>query len=139
MREIKFRGKRKDNGEWVVGYYHQEIVRNGITGEVFRVIHWIRLPEPIVPDIVTIAYEVLPESVGEWSGLKDKNGKEIFENDVVSGTFTGKNFQSSVKGIVTFEEGVFGVEDGDAYSLNRLVVEVLGNLIDNPELLESKQ
>ena len=64
MREIKFRGKRVGNGEWVYGSYiyafdmvHEHCIRCGTT------------------------YAVMPETVGQYTGLKDKNGKKIYEGD----------------------------------------------------------
>lgn len=65
MREIKFRGKRLDNGEW-------------IEGDLLRMLdHWFIFPNPAPEGIDK--YAVDPATVGEFTGLKDKNGKEIYE------------------------------------------------------------
>lgn len=75
MREIKFRGLDKTRKEWVYGYYY-----------AFGDNHYII--EPGKPGIPDQYIEVIPESVGQWTGLVDKNGREIFEGDILQSEYT---------------------------------------------------
>ena len=125
MREILFRGKRIDNGRWEYGAY----VRYGFMGK----------EKPyIVPSFASALYanEVDPETVGQFTGLTDKNGKKIFEGDIVK--VKGFNYPQKVvyneqkccyEWISLETDFHFGI-----YEVKRLC-EVVGNIYDNPELL----
>ena len=119
MREILFRGKRTDNGEWVQGYYSPaNIPLVGCLGHFINVGGYE-------------AIEIEPETVGQYTGLKDKNGTKIFEGDIIKGTFLGFP--------IPIEDDVFSIcwqEDVAGYKANYFEnVEVIGNIHDNPELL----
>lgn len=127
MRTIKFRGKRID-GEWVYG----SLVAVGGMTETY----WILESDGIFRD------GIIPESAGQWTGLVDKHGKEIYEGDIVKCV----SRLDMAHMIVLFEEGEFRMvlcEDYDSYTtgmgfyaLRCFEKEVIGNIHDNPELME---
>ena len=140
MREILFRGKRTDNGEWVEGYYihHPTAV---CIGESNPSCIWV---PAVDPDDNTKIFEVFPKTVGQFTGLTDKTGRKIFEGDIIEITDT---FNVIISGVVYWCDYAFWVDcsspddDDGFYSLGHLedCVEVIGNIFDNPELLEVKQ
>ena len=118
MREILFRGKRVDNGEWVFGYYVSAAAR-----------------DCILQSLGCLWNDVIPSTVGQYTGLTDKNGKKIFEGDIVTmPAYAGGKH----KAVVYFKNGKFAV-DGSNYSFKDIApkrMEVIGNKHDNPELLK---
>jgi uncharacterized phage protein (TIGR01671 family) len=118
MRKIKFRGKRVDNGEWVIGH--------GITQKpVTQIIHDKK-------GTLDFHVEVIPETVGQFTGLHDENGKEIFEADIVEtvyGAFAIEWNDDTCK--IQFSNGM-DINDGEMYGMTKTVI---GNLFDNPELI----
>lgn len=138
MREILFRGKRIDNGEWVEGWLYK------------RIVHLDSCHQNVVVDAIEVYdgenllsiayYSVDPETIGQYTGMT-ANGKEIFEGDIVKGLFL---FGSPVLGVVAFKDGAFGlawkrgeVDEFSAFtSICNVEYEVMGNVCDNPELLE---
>jgi uncharacterized phage protein (TIGR01671 family) len=122
MREILFRGKRKADGAWIVGH----LVSNNYGTWIVNYC-----------DIVgRFEYqEVIPETVGLFTGLTDKNGKEIFEGD----KFGNENMP--VRHVV-FEDGKFCFnrvhsQGADALSQDRVGrLEIIGNIHDNQELIK---
>ena len=120
MREILFRGKRTDNNEWIEGSF---LDKNNIG---------IFYDDTEESDCIVHIFSVIPETVEQYTGLTDKNGKKIFEGDIVKGTFFGFPF--------IVEDYVFSIvwqEDVTGYRANYFEnVEVIGNIHDNPELLE---
>ena len=137
MREISFRGKTED-GKWVEGNY----VKAYDYGHVESIKHLIFSNSSFYGyDGYTNDEEVIIETVGQFTGLTDKNGKKIFEGDIVTGRFL---HSLPINAVVAFRNGSFGllwdragVETFDAFtSLCNIVYEVIGNINDNPELLE---
>ena len=137
MREILFRGKRVNNGEWIQGiYYPVEYTGFNIPGGID---HYIitRLPGGCKPQI-----QVISETVCQYTGLTDKNGNMIFEGDIVT---YDKEYgeEPREKGVVYWCDGSFWAENvRDEEDVGLLGVranyqlEVIGNIHDNPELLE---
>lgn len=131
MRELLFRGKRKDNGEWAEGSLLYDREQNeGFIAEDFE---------------ARAAYlrEVIPETVGQYTGLTDKNEKKIFEGDIIKAQddVFGSPFCDGIKGKVVYEETAFFIEPEDPMESQWLfnecaVYEVIGNIHDNPELLK---
>ena len=139
MREILFRGKRINNGEWAEGFFAEKKdpllesdVRNAfILAQARR-------------DFFANWFPVDPSTVGQYTGLRDKNGKRIFEGDMVSTDIERPYL------IVEFRDGcfMFNCNDGgeDYYDIMLPILkdpqsvykygEVIGNIHDNPELLE---
>ena len=133
MREILFRGKRVDNGEWIQGDIVQ-FLPHGIVRIVTQ--------EPPYKDA-----EVDSDTVGQYTGLTDKNGKKIFEGDIIhleySQVFFGGVYFGEYTAEVSYKEGCFitdGINNGDEIEtplsgFDNDEVEIIGNIHDNPELL----
>ena len=127
MREILFHGKRKDNGEWVEGYLFDD----GMVDSKRMFIGSLVITEhkglgEDVWDIGHAFYEVLPETVGQYTGLPDKNGKRIFEGDIVK--VEGKHYE------VKYMLGQFFIGINMPIAYKRFECEIVGNIHDNPEL-----
>ena len=133
MREILFRGKRTDNGDWIEGYYSYspEIDKHMITT--------LDLAHPCGTDLSF--YQVISETVGQFTGLTDRNGKRIFEGDIVE---RGDRiwvieydvmFAQFVMKTYT-DKGVFWHRSFEIISSEWC--EVIGNIFDNPELLKKQ-
>nr|DAU67494.1 MAG TPA: YopX protein [Caudoviricetes sp.] len=156
MREILFKAKRKDNGEWVEGYYQKRYCLSD--NEESLIFH--------VDSYKVWEYaEVDPETLCQFTGLCDKNGNRIWENDILMGHGNPKDLAKAVFG----EFGVRAIETGsivdkvvgwhyeiiptDAISrcepfcwsmpltedyIDRCEMEVVGNIFDNKELLQEE-
>lgn len=138
-REIKFRGKRVDNGEWVYG----DLIKRSN-----RICIWIDFERGGIEYGLN---KVDPETVGQYTGLKDKDGKEIYEGDVVRHTLNvGDNAYDGNKSKVRISyvvwqnfRAVFAIQmnpfannDLWKYCQNGGDATIIGNIHDNPELTQ---
>ena len=139
MREILFHGKRADNGTWEYGY-------------LFCIWERTYLCWGTANDVPNMK-EVIPETVGQYTGLTDKNGKKIFEGDIVKTHYANAQKSDFIEQVV-FHNGKFcayfsnqlckqwvNLYDGTEHlpqdkSVYMDSVEVIGNIHDNPELME---
>lgn len=133
MREILFRGKREDNGEWIFGSLHieyGEADRNGSQRLNYRIL-----------GMRGECDYVEPETVGQYTGLTDKNGTKIFEGDIVDCWGEGVNAKGTVQQRI---DGLWIIYPAWQKELmwnlcpdknGKTTVEIIGNIHDNPELI----
>lgn len=146
MREIRFRGKRVDNGEWVEGYYFKRYRRSN--GGVY---HYISTGDI---EYSCGTFPVDPATVGQYVGLHDSKrtaeypeGQEIYEGDVVEQRLLPtKRIIYKFAALWSQEKAAFVIDGGTPYERRHLLsdycqnppyeVEVIGNIRDNPELIK---
>lgn len=144
MREFVFRGKPKNEAEYkVLRELYEDDCKNGfVYGSLIVDCNKCYICTEIIQvrsgiwNYITTAIEVIPETVGEYTTLTDKNDRMIFEGDIVTMPKYGGGRHRSV---VYFKNGKFAV-DGSNYSFKDICpknMEVIGNIHDNPELLKS--
>ncbi len=159
-REIKFRGKSLKTGEWVYGLLHKcigkaklkgwEMVKgkcNPVINEASIDRWWIlipRMPEDYDWDLRDTFSPILvnPNTVGQFTGLYDKNGKEIYEGDIVDAWSAGSHLTNGIIkwGLCRFFIGneppsIIWSLTSNSENKDELL-EVVGNIHDNPELLK---
>jgi len=132
QRKIKFRGKRVDSGEWTYGFYREWTMPECWKYQGYRdgINYYIDNRGTIESQLV------IPETVGQYTDLKDKNGKEIYEGDILECVLGWK--------YVVEWDGTAGRFIGYTLENERKIVyvdrdpasEIIGNIYDNPELLQ---
>lgn len=128
MREILFRGKKIENGEWIVG----------------NLTIWSDKTTSIdaEPTEGSILWAVVPETVGQYTGLTDKNGKKVFEGDIVKNEYRKGQYQYFK---IAYDTRVYCWQVENKYGMLGFLynvigdLEVIGNIHDNKELLEVKR
>lgn len=134
MREILFRGKRTINGEWIEGFY------TCFNGKEYRI--YSGYAETDCGDYYPDCDNIDPKTVGEYTGLTDKNGKKIFEGDIIDTPdrlvkvvwFEG-NAQFDLH-FIRYKDDVTTTNFKGIHMRDLKEYEVIGNIHDNPELLE---
>ena len=158
MREILFRGKRIDNGDWIEGYYVKTVDYR--TDSAVHLI--IELPSAFYPrGEIAEEYEINSSTIGQYTGLTDKNGRKIFEGDIVA--ISPNMSRKRTLGVVKFGDyktPPYGVDktnrgfyirwyyENEAieemlrrdivfwFNYSHVDISIIGNIYDNPELLE---
>lgn len=128
MRDILFRGKRSDNNEWVEGFY----------------LFTKENTHPVIIDMECYSHIVVPETVGQYTGLNDRNGRKIFEGDIIKAYHNGEVLNISY---IYFDNGEYQCEliSGCFIDLfenlsgqhEECSLEIIGNVHDNN--LEKKE
>lgn len=144
MREIKFRGQRVDNREWVYGDLEYCRLKNLARIHIYDKEGYYKRQ-----------HFVYPETVGQFTGMCDKKGKEIYEGDIVK-VCNDMSCHEHI-GVVTLKNGCFGVYNAKECSFHTLYLKtkitnnrgatikvnyefyIIGNVHDNPELLETEE
>lgn len=131
MRQIKFKGKRKDNGEWVFGDYCSLPNSN---------IVFINANNEIDCEMID------PDTVSQFTGLTDKNGKEIYEGDIIKEKESNYSNEYRLYRVYWCDDNMQYLmsddDSGDSFPLIELEIDysvVIGSIHDNPELINEKQ
>lgn len=138
-RTIKFRGKDIEKKEWVYGYLYQDEFKSFIIQERTIQLKPNDVNGPAEYDNETVFIEVDPKTIGEFTGLQDKNKKDIYEDDIVNVIHENpdEDIYFETVGIVEFSNGLFWI-NGTGHRIiqhwfyNDGKREILGNRFETP-------
>lgn len=132
MREILFKAKRLDNGEWIEGYYWTNLFNN----------HFIRITQDKTGRIIIDDFEIDHNTLCQFTGLVDKDNNKIWENDIVDVSDCWWSLNDITRHLVEWNKTLTGFSPYADYDSDCGIYycsensKVIGNKFDNPELLE---
>ena len=139
MKNIRFKAKCIRDGKWVSGYYvHLVDERNA--SESHRI--YTGCAEAGAIDLAANWHEIDPETICELTGLKDQNGKEIWEGDIVRYRCTDWRYKKNAKytnAIIVRDKYGWTLKDFFKPEMWETRFEILGNIFDNPELISTQK
>ena len=134
QREIKFRAWDNKKKKWLLGYNYKELGGFSLTGELVLLGEWSAVIDRFLPPFCKDGYKFDDLKIMQYTGLKDKNGKEIYEGDIVYCHNTKNTYVVERKVFEGYEGALcVGYEFETAHQEN---LEVIGNIYENPELLK---
>ena len=141
QRKIKFRGKELETGKWVYGGLFKEPAPPQCFEKTLEDKYWIVYPDPrYMPDwnlpYKMVRTDVERETIGQYTGLKDKNGKEIYEDDIVYVISEDENAFILWDNVTSSYVIQFNSWCADFHNYYEKELEVVGNIYDNKNLLE---
>lgn len=137
MRIIKFRGKRLENGEWIFG----DLIENQGRFFIYHATNETTIEDSDNGRISIVAVEVDPSTVGQYTELNDKDGKEIYEGDIVEVSYSYPGLETV--GRIKYQDGEYLLAKGEKYfgpipAFANGDWTVAGNIHDNPDLLRNE-